>query len=711
MATKKAPLLSIGMIVKNEIRCIEKCLNALKPLRDAISCELVIADTGSTDGTREIVEQNADIFFDFEWIKDFSAARNAVMDKCTGTWYMTVDADEYLDADITQFVKFLKSKTAKQYASGFFTFRNYKSWDIENGEYVLFNANRLLRMDTGARYIGAIHEKFNLQLGEPSILLRDTIFHHDGYAKTTPDEVEKLKIKYARNMELLVEKLEKSPDDNVYLQCIESSLDRSEKLKYARLFLERVKSRDFNSEDNTDYSRYILTTVMCRAVSVLLSNNDNEAETWLEKLEELFPNSTLFNLDVAYLVTKYFSTKSDYEKVQKYAENYFSATDKLNAGKTDLNELNFSSLAFTTETNKIEVSMMLTSAYANSEQSDKAVEVLDKIDLDCLLKSLPNFNSYLQAIAVLCQHPQIVYTVARLFDKIDGLNDDNPNKKIAQNFFIQAINASKNSNVYHIFSETSGDYGVIAKILDALYVEELNEYAKNIQNWERVPANVIYKFMELNCDIPDEFFALPISVRKAITSRISTLENCAELLIDWAKTCDFKNSLTKIGFAYDCTASILAKGEHSEYQWVLLSRLWVLLSEVIATKIYSPEFIADINSWSILPSVHYFSLITLHSKKLIENSDEFSYIQNLRSALEAVPEMSNFISFLVDNGGRLFAPPSAELKAIAEQVKTILSTYPAHSAMVSQIKESEAYLKVAHLIEFSSVDELINCNF
>ena len=71
------PLLSICMILKNEIRCIEKCLKALQPLRDAIPCELVIADTGSTDGTREVAERYADILFDFTWINDFAAARNA----------------------------------------------------------------------------------------------------------------------------------------------------------------------------------------------------------------------------------------------------------------------------------------------------------------------------------------------------------------------------------------------------------------------------------------------------------------------------------------------------------------------------------------------------------------------------------------------------------------------------------------------------------
>ena len=94
------PLLSIGMIVKNEERSLEKCLKALTPLRQAIPCELVIADTGSTDKTKEIAEKYADILFDFKWVNDFSKARNAVMDKCSGKWFMTVDADEYLCSSV-----------------------------------------------------------------------------------------------------------------------------------------------------------------------------------------------------------------------------------------------------------------------------------------------------------------------------------------------------------------------------------------------------------------------------------------------------------------------------------------------------------------------------------------------------------------------------------------------------------------------------------
>ena len=67
------PLLSIGIIFKNEIRCLERCLKSLRPLRDALPCELVMADTGADDGSRAVAERYADILFDFPWINDFAA--------------------------------------------------------------------------------------------------------------------------------------------------------------------------------------------------------------------------------------------------------------------------------------------------------------------------------------------------------------------------------------------------------------------------------------------------------------------------------------------------------------------------------------------------------------------------------------------------------------------------------------------------------------
>ena len=119
------PLISIGIIFKNDIRCIERCLKALQPLRDAVPAELVIADTGSTDGSREVAEKYADILIDFPWIDDFAAARNSVLKRCSGKWFMFVDTDEYLDEDVSELVRFLRGSKKRPEMGATVVVRNY----------------------------------------------------------------------------------------------------------------------------------------------------------------------------------------------------------------------------------------------------------------------------------------------------------------------------------------------------------------------------------------------------------------------------------------------------------------------------------------------------------------------------------------------------------------------------------------------------------
>ena len=93
-------ILSIGMIVKNEEKNLDRCLSALQPILENIDSELIIADTGSEDKTVEIAKKYTDNVFYFEWINDFSAARNSTLNRAKGKWYMFIDADEYLDEDM-----------------------------------------------------------------------------------------------------------------------------------------------------------------------------------------------------------------------------------------------------------------------------------------------------------------------------------------------------------------------------------------------------------------------------------------------------------------------------------------------------------------------------------------------------------------------------------------------------------------------------------
>lgn len=82
--------ISLCMIVKNEEKVLARCLNSIKDIVD----EIIIVDTGSTDTTKEIAKEYTDKIFDFNWINDFSAARNYSYSKATMDYILWLDADD-----------------------------------------------------------------------------------------------------------------------------------------------------------------------------------------------------------------------------------------------------------------------------------------------------------------------------------------------------------------------------------------------------------------------------------------------------------------------------------------------------------------------------------------------------------------------------------------------------------------------------------------
>lgn len=194
--------LSVCMIVKNEEKNIEHCLNCLKPY----NFEIVVVDTGSIDGTREIARQYTENVYDFTWCDDFSAARNFAISKASNEYVMVVDSDEYLESidldDVYRIIEDYPNMVGRIQIKSTFSDKNQQG---ENIEWISRIFSKKL-----FHYEGRIHEQVTpLEEKNYHMYQLPVVFLHDGYDLTE----EKKKEKAQRNIRLLefeLERLEKA---------------------------------------------------------------------------------------------------------------------------------------------------------------------------------------------------------------------------------------------------------------------------------------------------------------------------------------------------------------------------------------------------------------------------------------------------------------------------------------------------------------------
>ena len=85
--------MSLTMIVRDEQENLPTCLESVRGLFD----EIVILDPGSKDRTIEIARSSGARVFDFVWVDDFAAARNAALARATGDFAFWLDADDLIE--------------------------------------------------------------------------------------------------------------------------------------------------------------------------------------------------------------------------------------------------------------------------------------------------------------------------------------------------------------------------------------------------------------------------------------------------------------------------------------------------------------------------------------------------------------------------------------------------------------------------------------
>lgn len=198
--------ISICIIAKNEEKHIDLFLSSIKTHMKSYPHEIIFVDTGSTDQTKKLAGKYTNHIFDFEWINDFSAARNFSLSRATYDWILVLDCDEY----ITQLdpMGFDQLITQYPYGIGMLTRLNHYPMNGQDSIYTdqverFFNRKFF-------HYESIIHEQVvsssNVKVEKVSLPLT---VNHCGYTLSE----EELFNKVTRNNELLLKMLEETPND------------------------------------------------------------------------------------------------------------------------------------------------------------------------------------------------------------------------------------------------------------------------------------------------------------------------------------------------------------------------------------------------------------------------------------------------------------------------------------------------------------------
>ncbi len=189
------------MIVRDEEHNLASSLVPLVGLFD----EMVVADTGSKDRTREVAANLGARVFDVPWSDDFSAARNAALDRATGAWAFRLDADDHLDQAGREALRSLLANLPN-YPDGFAVRYTH---DFEETPVTLDEV-RLFPIRKDIRWQYRVHEQISPGIVAAGGSLRRTnvCLHHHGYRDPVV-----VRRKLERNLHLLELDMVDRPED------------------------------------------------------------------------------------------------------------------------------------------------------------------------------------------------------------------------------------------------------------------------------------------------------------------------------------------------------------------------------------------------------------------------------------------------------------------------------------------------------------------
>lgn len=240
--------ISLCMIVKNEEDNLDYCLSSIAKHMD----EIIIVDTGSSDGTKGIAQKYTQKVYDYKWKDDFSAARNFSISKASNNYILVLDGDEFIESiDINEVKRLIEENPFK--IGRILRTNEY----TRKGNIFKFQerVNRLFSKEY-YQYKGIIHEQVTkIENRKENISQLDNVnidatvnipisVLHSGYE----GDLEIRRKKTGRNINLLEKALLQNENDPYILYQLGKSYYMEERYDKACNFFEQALSFDLNTK-------------------------------------------------------------------------------------------------------------------------------------------------------------------------------------------------------------------------------------------------------------------------------------------------------------------------------------------------------------------------------------------------------------------------------------------------------------------------------
>lgn len=238
--------ISVCIIAKNEEKYINECLRRLS----VYDWEIVVVDTGSTDNTVEIAKAYTPNVYHFDWINDFSAARNYSISMATNDYILVVDCDEYMESDDSTYDLLTKLPTRlKPFQVGMvdrFSITADSTTNADSASTLVHEPIARIFHKKHVHYQGSIHEQLVTMNGKALEFVSIPLcFNHVGYST-----IDIKKVKAFRNITMLEAELAKDGTNPYILFQLGQSYFGLNDYTQALPYFEKALELDVNEQED-----------------------------------------------------------------------------------------------------------------------------------------------------------------------------------------------------------------------------------------------------------------------------------------------------------------------------------------------------------------------------------------------------------------------------------------------------------------------------